>query len=55
MTWVPECQRRGEVAEEEVGDGQGHDERVPRVEPELPAPNVIKKIYGRNLQISILS
>ncbi len=33
---VPEGERRGEVAEEEVGDGESQDERVPRVESELP-------------------
>ncbi len=33
---VPEGEWRGEVAEEEVGDGEGQDERVPGVESEFP-------------------
>ena len=28
----PEGKGRGEVAEEEVGDGEGHDERVPGID-----------------------
>ena len=31
----PEGERRREDAEEEVGEGQGHDERVARVRPQL--------------------
>ena len=31
----PEGQRWGEVAEEEVGDGEGKDERVTRIKPEF--------------------
>ncbi len=33
---VPERERRGEVAEEEVGDGEGQDERVARVQTKFP-------------------
>ncbi len=32
---VPQCERRGEYAEGQVGEGKGNDEGVPRVRPQL--------------------
>ena len=34
---VPEGERRGEDAQRQVGEGQRRDERVARVDPQLPA------------------
>ena len=33
---VPERERRREDAEREVGEGEGRDERIPRVDAQLP-------------------